>query len=76
MDKREFKNSLKYGPCDGSREFLSTKCRGENAGTKEHDCPLSTITARLKDGSKRQNLLDTRKLDMIYSSEETSNDNV
>lgn len=43
MDKDEFRNALKYGPCDGSREFLATKCRGKYAGTADHACPLDSI---------------------------------
>lgn len=46
MSKENFIGTLKYGSCDGAKNFLATECQGENAGREEHDCPLDLITPR------------------------------
>lgn len=46
MNKQKFKDSLQYGICRGSGEFLSTKCRYDNPGQEIKNCPLNRVDPR------------------------------
>lgn len=40
MSKQKFKDTLQYGWCDGSIEFLATYCIHNNPGKQLHTCPV------------------------------------
>jgi len=48
MTKKAFKDSLQYGLCQGSGEFLRTECRYGNAGQEIKSCPLNRVEPHTK----------------------------